>query len=687
MRNKYILIAVVLIILAFGVGRLSAGTPDSPGAPTTTNSYTLEDIYNRLNAGTAGAQSTFTEPAAGPGPTMHTLNDIMGKAPTKDDTNGATTADVMAGKKFWGLTGGQWGLQTGNLATQTVDNTTVNQAAGYYNAFDLSAVDTDLASGNIRNGVSIYGVAGDPNVVNTSSGDAVASDILSGKKAWVDGAEVTGNIAAGNNVDGPDGAKTFNIPDGFYSGKTATANDADLVAGNIKQGVDIFGVNGTVIQATGNATAGDVLTGKTFSNATAAGISGTMPNNGAVTITPGTSDQAIAAGYHNGSGKVQGDADLVAGNIKQGVNLFGVDGTLTCGGGAGVPKTGAGPISGYTLVPGEDGLLQKGVAWPNPRFTDNNNGTVTDNLTGLIWLKNANCFGGRNWATALSDANGLAAPNCELSDGSTAGMWRLPNVREMQSLVDYGWSDLALPSGHPFTAVQSSYYWSSTTYAGSTSNAWIVYLSYNYVGLVVKTASFYVWPVRGGQGVNLFGVDGTLTSGGGGAGVPKTGQTTSYATGDDGDLQKGVAWPNPRFTDNSNGTATDNLTGLIWLKNANCANATRIWATALSDVASLNSAGTMNSNNCGDTSKSGSHQTDWRLPNVREMQSLVDYGRSDLALPSGHPFTAIQSYYYWSSTTRAYGTSNAWSVGLNGGYVFDVGKTGSFYVWPVRGGQ
>ena len=51
--------------------------------------------------------------------------------------------------------------------------------------------------------------------------------------------------------------------------------------------------------------------------------------------------------------------------------------------------------------------------------------------------------------------------------------------------------------------------------------------------------------------------------------VPKTGQTTIYAAGDDGALQKGVAWPTPRFTDNDNGTVTDNLTGLIWMKNAN----------------------------------------------------------------------------------------------------------------------
>jgi len=51
--------------------------------------------------------------------------------------------------------------------------------------------------------------------------------------------------------------------------------------------------------------------------------------------------------------------------------------------------------------------------------------------------------------------------------------------------------------------------------------------------------------------------------------VPKTGQTTKYSDGDDGDLQKCVAWPDPRFTDNGDGTVTDNLTGLIWLKEAN----------------------------------------------------------------------------------------------------------------------
>ena len=55
----------------------------------------------------------------------------------------------------------------------------------------------------------------------------------------------------------------------------------------------------------------------------------------------------------------------------------------------------------------DDGALQKGVAWPIPRFTDNINGTVTDNLTRLIWMKNANAFGTKTWADALTTANGL----------------------------------------------------------------------------------------------------------------------------------------------------------------------------------------------------------------------------------------------------------------------------------------
>jgi hypothetical protein len=109
------MIGIVVGVLLASVVVVLAGNLDSPAAPGATSSYSLEDIYKRLDDGTAGSQSTFTEPGAGPGSTMHTLNDIMGKAPAKDDTNGATTADVANGKTFWGLTSGAWGLQTGQL--------------------------------------------------------------------------------------------------------------------------------------------------------------------------------------------------------------------------------------------------------------------------------------------------------------------------------------------------------------------------------------------------------------------------------------------------------------------------------------------------------------------------------------------------------------------------------------------
>ncbi len=161
--------------------------------------------------------------------------------------------------------------------------------------------------------------------------------------------------------------------------------------------------------------------------------------------------------------------------------------------------------------------------------------------------------------------------------------------------------------------------------------------------------------------------------------VPKTGQTTSYATGDDGDLEKGVTWPNPRFIDNGNGTVIDNLTGLIWLKNASCFG-TQVWADALT------SANTLNSGECG--LSDGSAEGDWRLPNVREMQSLVDYRRVAPALPSAHPFTDVQSDYYWTSTTYVDGVTSAWYVRLDVGIVNSAAKSsGSYYVWPVRGGQ
>jgi Protein of unknown function (DUF1566) len=171
--------------------------------------------------------------------------------------------------------------------------------------------------------------------------------------------------------------------------------------------------------------------------------------------------------------------------------------------------------------------------------------------------------------------------------------------------------------------------------------------------------------------------------------VAQTGQTTIYISGDDGALQKGVDWPIPRFTDNGKGTIRDNLTKLIWLKNANCPGTPAVWATALAYVTELNSSGTMNAINCGDMSKTGAvHQTDWRLPNVHELASLVDYGTFYPALPSGYPFTTFWVSFYWSSTSDASNaTTYAWGVNFIDGSVGIDNKIGSNYVIAVRGGS
>lgn len=203
----------------------------------------------------------------------------------------------------------------------------------------------------------------------------------------------------------------------------------------------------------------------------------------------------------------------VAGNIEVSGTGNGVkfpDGTVQTtaylGTPAPVPKTGQ--TSSYGTR--DDGELERGVMWPTPRFKDNANGTVLDNLTGLIWTKAANCDGERwpYWPDALAYCNALSNGTCGLTDGSEAGDWRLPHLRELQSLIHYGVTDPALSdttgtgqwtSGNPFTGVQSTYYWSSTTNAGNTSYAWVVHFYNGYVSYHVKSSGSYVWCVRGGH--------------------------------------------------------------------------------------------------------------------------------------------------------------------------------------------
>lgn len=168
------------------------------------------------------------------------------------------------------------------------------------------------------------------------------------------------------------------------------------------------------------------------------------------------------------------------------------------------PPDGPAPLSktGQTTsyVTGDDGDLKRGVAWPNPRFTDNLDGTITDNLTGLIWLQNANCFGLRTWYDALSDCNGLEDGECGLADGSQPNDWRLPNRFELESLLDLQNIFPALPSEHPFfNVLYLNYYWSSTTHRNNYSFAWAIYMFDGLIENLSKGADAIVWPVRGGH--------------------------------------------------------------------------------------------------------------------------------------------------------------------------------------------
>jgi hypothetical protein len=132
------------------------------------------------------------------------------------------------------------------------------------------------------------------------------------------------------------------------------------------------------------------------------------------------------------------------------------------------------------------------VASPNPRFTDNGDGTVTDNLPGLIWGKNANLAGEMTWFDAIDYANNLTlgGDGCD----SSCSDWRLPNRSELESLLDLSNSNPALPSNHPFTNM-TSYIWSSTTYARSTDLVWLMHPN-GYWATYNKARSYRMLPVR-----------------------------------------------------------------------------------------------------------------------------------------------------------------------------------------------
>ena len=322
---------------------------------------------------------------------------------------------------------------------------------------------------------------------------------------------------------------------------------------------------------------------------------------------------------------------------------------------------------------GQDGDIQAGVVPPVPRFADNGEGQITDNLTGLVWLRNADCFGKRRWVIALGLANSLESGQCGLTDGSIPGQWRLPNRNELRSLLDAQNFNPALPSGHPFDNVRNDGYWTSTTYTFRSSVAWDVELGSSRSVGQSKGQTNFVIMVRD----PIIPIEAPAT-------VPVTGQVLCWnapgtvincaGTGQDGDIQAGVQLPVFRFTDNNDGTVTDKLTELVWLKNSNCFG-DRAWAQALAG------ANRLEDGLCG--LSDGSVPGDWRLPNRNELVSLFNLQNSNPATDLNAPLST-GNVLYWTSTSYPANAARAWEIPVIDGAIGHFAKTNSRLVTAVR---
>lgn len=271
----------------------------------------------------------------------------------------------------------------------------------------------------------------------------------------------------------------------------------------------------------------------------------------------------------------------------------------------------------------QDAELSLGIPWPAPRFEIHDQ-TALDLLTGLSWPLNANpAEFPLDWQAAVDFVAGM---NSRRAYGFND--WRLPARRELRSLISFQATRPPLPASHPFDNVFQNWYWTSTTAAVDPGYAWYVHMGGGRMFYGAKAQYFMVWPVRGRGNTEIF-----------------------------------CPMPAERFHLESEGTTVlDSSTGLRWMRLANLTGGPVAWEEALSTVKGLDG---------------------WHLPNINELESLVDSGSHHPALPPGHPFRDCREVY-WSSTTSAFECDWAWALYLDKGAV-GVGRKldARFHVWAV----
>jgi quinol monooxygenase YgiN len=314
------------------------------------------------------------------------------------------------------------------------------------------------------------------------------------------------------------------------------------------------------------------------------------------------------------------------------------------------------------------------------RFRNNHDGTISDTETGLVWLEDANALGKEvSWGEALQIAGQICSGQYGLQDGSRGGDWRVPNVNELESLLDR--SNKSGPAITPgvFKNLSVANYWTSTSVSAFPVLAWYMAMAVGPPVFDLKINTMRIWPVRGrSTRVTQTGLISCWDMMG--SPIPCTG------SGQDADKARASGLPlaTPRFQVNvtsgtnaaPDGTVTDRTTGLTWLRNGEVFG-TLNWQDAKNACKSL----CHGQNGLSDGSRPG----DWRLPDINELRSLEDYGEARPAIAKDHPFFNVRESLVWSSTEVASAPTLArfLYVGI-GSCVWDH-KSVLMGVWPVKG--